>query len=721
MNHFVLNNEEYVRRINVVNDIVYANAQYLSDSTGKDLEYCAGWVRQQIAPDGKMPLVNPRVLYLEKRTHGNREKYEGTLLGYLSENIDEHNRMISPTLATYERPEVKKSMLVEFTDDNVKERNRYKHAMFESDQRGETVKTIFNNTMQNTKKENNNSLSGAFASEHNAVHNKSGHSSLTSTCRSATSYANATNEKFLMGNRHYFDYEVIIQDLVNFSRFTDKNDIADKMYLFNLHWPSVEDAMECILKSSRKYFNNVAREAIIKDYVMSLPKEVLAAFVYCGDLYHLAKHNPEFVRKFYTEMLATSCPEYNGEDSMAGVDDDTKALVSLCRSDILAGVTLKDLKKDSPDKYKEVCNTATTIKRVIDSYQEFINTFWRAKFLPASIAEFPGVVREAVLTSDTDSTIFTCQYWTKWFTGSINFTRESFAIGYITTYLSSQIVANSLAMMCANLGVGPDMVRKVAMKNEYYFPIYSLTLLAKHYFCYVSAKEGNVYKKFKTDIKGVNLRSSKAPKEITAKLHDYMRSIMDSIYAGKELTLEDVVGPVRNIEYEIRQDLLNGGVKYLTGEQIRASSAYSKGDLAPNYRHYKLWQEVFAPKYGYTEAPPINTFKVSVELDKAKVLEKWIDSLDDKGLSLRLKKFVADNGVNGLTAFQVPQIIAKQSGLPKEILTAMDVRKGVTLIMKPFYIVLEAFGIYLLNDGFTRLLTDGIFEDQSLRSSPQVE
>lgn len=56
---------------------------------------------------------------------------------------------------------------------------------------------------QNAKKIAINSLSGMHGFTGNILYVKSGHSSLTSMCRSATGYGNANNEKLLAGSRHY--------------------------------------------------------------------------------------------------------------------------------------------------------------------------------------------------------------------------------------------------------------------------------------------------------------------------------------------------------------------------------------------------------------------------------------------------------------------------------------------------------------------------------------
>jgi hypothetical protein len=57
-------------------------------------------------------------------------------------------------------------------------------------------------------------MSGAMSSPSTPLHNKTGHSTLTSGCRNTTSFSNANNEKILTGNRHYYNVNIILNNLV---------------------------------------------------------------------------------------------------------------------------------------------------------------------------------------------------------------------------------------------------------------------------------------------------------------------------------------------------------------------------------------------------------------------------------------------------------------------------------------------------------------------------
>lgn len=710
-NPFLKPDEEYTRSLDVMGGYIHANASMISRAESIPYEEAREWVvASMVNEDGFNRPHNPKVLYLWQKTRGNRDSFETTLMDYIKDVTVENNSLMSPTMAVYVRPEEKQALTGDFTDGNIKDRNMWKEKKFELGQRGDNVGAVYSDTMQASKKEQNNSLSGAQATSSNTLYNKSAHSTLTSTCRSATSYANASNERFLKSNRHYWNAEVVLQDLSNAELYGPHEEIRQAVVQFNMVMPSVEDTIECVRKSSKKYWRSPSSMDHVIEFIKYMSPEGRAAFVYTGDLFQLAKHNPELIRSLYTEMMMTAKkPIGDNVDYMASVDSDIKALTSLLCTPLLAGRSLKDVKKEDPDSYFTVCATVKHVKDTIGKWAAFIDTFLRPRYCQPSIAEFPGIIREAVLTSDTDSTIFTNMHWTHWYTGRYDFTEDSYAVGYITTYFASQVVANALALLVGNLGVGKRMLRKLAMKNEFYFPTYSLTPAAKHYFTYMSAQEGNVFKSLKTEIKGVGLRSSKAPPFVTEQLHEYMMWLMDSVMEGKSWSAAEILKTPIDLETRIRKNIESGGVEFLSSEKIKDFTAYSKGASAPNYRHHLLWKEVFAPKYGHVDEPPYQTFKVSARLDSRRKFREWVDSIEDKSLANRFETFMDKYGFESTTSFQIPQMIAMQHGIPKEIIPVIDVRKGVTLIMKPFYVVIESLGLYISNERNTRLLTDSIW------------
>lgn len=715
INPFVLPHSEYVRKVDIVKDYTESQALYLHLMRGVSLDVCRTFVRESMLPGKVNELKDPKTLILEQRKRGNRKKEVTTFLAFLDE-VKANSYLISPSMTVYKRPEEIVSKLGEFTSFNVDERNKFKKLQKKAKQDDNVIEYSKNNTLQTSKKENNNSLSGAFASSGNALYNKSSHSSLTSTCRCATSYANASNERFLAGNRHYFDVDVTMQELINAERLAPVEAIEGAIKKYGLKVPTVQETWECIEKSAIKYWRNRLRQQDVKDFIATMTDVGRANIVYTGDLYQLAKLNPEFVREFISSIAkpaeVTSLPDPVLGDVLGKADGDVIALVTLLCSDLTAGKNLFETKEKSPEIYYTVNATAINVKAWLENYAEFIDGFLKPRHPQSAIFEFPNIIREAVVTSDTDSTIFTTQMWTKWMTGSYNFDPQSYHTGYAITYIASQIVANALGMLCGNLGVGREFIKELAMKNEYYFPGYKLTNIAKHYIQMRSACEGNVYKEMELDVKGVNLRSSKAPKHVTQKLHEWFVEILHKPMTGEVYTVETLLDWPIQVETEVRKDITLGGVQYLPSERINEATAYSAGEQASQYRHYKLWDEVFAPKYGYVDAAPIQTYKVCINVNKKALFKDWLENMEDRQLAERFKKFAAENRLESMTSFQMPQSIARQNGIPKEVMDVLDIRRATMLIMSPYYLVLESFGIFIANSKFSRLMTDYIFEGE---------
>lgn len=715
INPFVLENHEYNRKVDLVKDYVETTALYLNLMRNVDYNQCLKYVNQSLRPGMINELRNPRTLILQQRKRGNRHKEDTTFLDFLDE-VKANNYLISPSMTVYKRPEEVKSKLGDFTDHNVKERNVYKKLAKKHGQNKNFVEANINNTLQSSKKENNNSLSGAFASSGNPLYNKSSHSSLTSTCRCATSYANASNERFLAGNRHYYDQDVVIQEIINAERLSPKQAILYAVDKFNIHIPTDEEVWECISKSSVKYWRNKIKQNEVKELISKMTPHGRCALVYTGDLYHLAKHNDLVIRDFITDIAKpaeeTSVPDPVYGDLLVSADSDIIALVTLLCSDLTAGKNLFETKEPTPHIYFTVNATAVRVKLWLEKYKDLINGFLKPRYAQSSIAEFPNIIREAVVTSDTDSTIFSTQMWTKFITGSYNFDPQSYHVGYAITYIASQIVANALGILCGNLGIGKDMVRVLAMKNEYYFPGYKLTKIAKHYIQMRSACEGNVYDKMKLDVKGVNLRSSKAPKHVTEDLHRWFVEILHKPMNGETYNMESIMEWPIKVETTVRNSIQSGEIEYLPSERVNEATAYGQGEDSHNYRHYKLWEEVFAPKYGYVDPAPIQTYKICIKVNKKALFKEWLDTMEDRQLAERFKDFAARNKLDSMTSFQLPQSIARQSGVPKEIMDVLDIRRGTMIIMAPYYLILESFGIFIANSKHTRLMTDYIFDGE---------
>lgn len=708
INPFVWETNQYTRTLNFLPEAIDQAALFLSKSTGDSLETTKAFVQNTISPNGAFPYKDRNVRYLERNKVGDRELKEGTFTEYLEKVFNRRSPM-PPTMTAYVPVEEDVSILGEYIEGNVAERSRFKKIKFEAGQRGDKDAADEADGIQNSKKILNNSLSGAHSSPSTGLYNKSSHSTLTSGCRITTAYGNANNEKFLAGNRHYWSPDVILANIVTIVKHTDYLSFNRAVEEFGIVMPSVDAVMECIHRSAFYYWRNDARMATIRKTVEGLTDIERGAFLYIGDLYHFAKYNDSIVRTMLGELSDVTTQSVSVEEAdkwLGSASADMKVFINLLCSEWTADKNIKDIKANTPEIYGIIGANAKNVVERLNKYRTLIQGIFRPSTLHGSIAKLPSIVRRAVLASDTDSTIFTNQYWTKWYVGKLDFSIQSYRIGYTTTFLTSQVVIHLLGMMSAQIGLSKQHLHKLEMKNEYYFPVFTLTSRAKHYFGNKSAQEGNVFTKMKSEIKGVELRSSNAPKVINDKLHGLMTTVLEKTMADGTMSIREIMDPIYTIESSIINDLHSGGHTYLRTMPLKDGSAYVDGDNAPAMFHHKLWQAVFSPKYGEAPELPYQGVKVSVNLNNPTKLKLFLLSIPDRHLAERLDSFLKANKRDKLAVLVFPKPLIELHGVPQEIRPAIEHRKLVHSIMAPYYLFLESFGIYMTNKKQTRLVHD---------------
>lgn len=714
MNPFLKPAEHYKRRWQLLRDYVNDAACFLTQRTGRPLEESRAFVIESITK-GKRQLTMPMARFLIKNKYGDREIQEIPFHQYLSRAVG-NDEIIAPTLTTYLPTTVRESLLGVYINNNVKRRSVAKKAMFQAEMDNNKTLQDMYKSQQTTFKIKNNALSGAHCSPFTPLWNKTIHSTLTSICRSATSYANANNEKFLCGNRHYYSPMIVETNIISIINHVDKEAIHRMMGRYNLHVPSNEEIMEAIAFSTRHYWNSEEAMEPIRALVETLSPWQRCAFLYVSDFYHLAKYNEGFARTFLDRLSLKATESISNLDECDAIlkkmDDNMKAFVSiLCATEL----RFKDIKsvRERPYDYGIIASTAKQKYEVIADYAEFIETFWATDNLPSSVFAVPSIVRRGVLTSDTDSTIFTVQSWVKWHRGSLDFDDGCTATANAMVYLVSQVVSNILAVFSGNMGVEEKFMFQLEMKNEFYFPVFSLTSRAKHYYAYRAVQEGVMKRELEDEIKGVALRSSAVATDIIKLSQQTMRDIMNTVMRGDMISLRYLVRKVATIEREVLEEMLKGSFKYYRKTRIQDASAYKNENS--NFLFYSLWQEAFAPKYGPAPEPPYNAIAASLTTGKRPAFLKWLETMEDQVMASRIRDWATRNNKQYIGTIYMPQINLLARGVPLEIASIVDHRTLVAQLMESFYLVLEGVGIFARNKKITRLLSD----DPTILSLPE--
>jgi hypothetical protein len=716
MDHFVNPDETYVRDVNLRQTYVQEAATYIAKMRSIPIEKAVDFVQQVVSPGAKYALKDPATLVLVRQPNGDRVQVTMRFSEFL-DSVYQKRQMLSPSMTSYVHPDEKKSLLAIYIDKNLARRKAAKAEMMAAKMAGDVALENIGNSKQTTFKIKNNSLSGAHSSPYTILWNKSSHSTLTSTCRVATSYGNANNERFLYGNRHYWCPDIARNNIISIINHTDLDRMERVMDKFDIQPPTVGEVMELLHRCCDNYWRDVDEMENLRELVLTLSPVERAAFSYTSDMYHLAQTNPKFTREFLRRLSyhpPEPLPLSEAKVEIKKMDGNLEAFVFMLCSKELAGGTLKDARGDKtnvlleierPEDFGRIGSAAKSVNETLDFYQDFIRCFWVTDNLPASIFQAPSILRRSAVTSDTDSTIFTVQHWTTWYVGRLDFTKQSEDIASTMVYLAGQLIRHVLATTSGAMGVAKQYVKKLSMKNEYYFPVFGLTSRAKHYYGYRAAQEGNVLKELELEVKGVALRNSNVPPKITAQAHGLIRYVMDSIMIGRQMNATQILRFVAKVEDDIRQGVMSGAYGLLSKMQIKAAQAY-KNPESSNFLHYDMWETVFADTYGHAPPPPYVSVKVPVNLDRKADMQKWLGEMENQAIADRLRAWLESHGKNTMAIMMLPEMILAQSGIPKEVVSAVDIRPLIIQTVEAFYLILESLGIFMKNKEQTRLVSD---------------
>jgi hypothetical protein len=638
-------------------------------------------------------IYDPPVLYFERGGNGDRFQTECRLSEYIS-NVVKNEEVLAPTFTSYLPEHVQPSLIVEFLEDNVALRSIAKKEAFKAKVAKDMDRYIIKDNEQDNAKRFNNSCSGAFGAQGNVLNNPTAHNTLTSIVRCESSISNASNEKILAGNRHYYSSAVTLNNIIFITSQFDHVEMETVMQRYGLVYPSVEDVAACIRYSTWEYWRGLVEWIPIQEYIDALTPLERAAVVYIGDFYHIRIYNPDVVRTMLAALSAAVTADM--EDPIGYIHKADEQIVNvahqICRS-VTAGrgkvydtMPLADVQL--------LAGTIQNIESTLASYRDFIRVMFLTHVLPASTAYIPDMMRRVVVLSDTDSTMFSVDEWVQWYMGRPSFTDEAVALASSMMYIATQCIAHELAIFSANLGVARSKLFRIAMKPEFSFPVFAQSSVAKHYYTCTAVKEGNVYAENELEVKGVNLKSSAIPKHMVTDLHARMQSILDTIQAGEPVSLLGELTWVADLEREIIASLRSGDVTYYKQTKIKSAESYSKSSEESPYIHYTLWNRIFMPKYGAISPPPYGVIKIPTVVTNITQLKRWLDAIDDVGLRERLAEWLASRNKRDLGTMYVPTMFVKAYGIPAEILLALDVKRIVLDLTGGHRMFLETLGYF---------------------------
>lgn len=681
-------NEEYSRALNPVKDYVEQMTYFLHKEYGYPKDIAFAKVKKIISGS---KIKNPIIKYQYKDENGDLDIGELKLLDYIEDTI-KNNEIIVPSFTTYVNPSKKKSLHSEFISSNVINRSKYKKAAFKAKQDNDTAGYMFNNCLQKKMKINNNSLSGAYGSGATVLFNPSAHYTLTSIIRCMSSIGNAITESLVAGNKHLRSPEITYSYITGLLYRLDKNTIEFAISKYNLYIPTTQEVMDkLILENIEPYWRDSKIENELYNYISKLEDYERVALLYTNDLWNIKNFNESLVRDLVSSLSR----------KVTGVTDDVKYLKDET-IEILSKVINAELIKGKNVNYNELkgtetlfalASTAKNISEVLSKYRLLFRAFFVTDVLPISVAYIKDMLRSSVILSDTDSTCGTYGKWVEWYYGKTLFGEEPTAIAFTIAAINSQVIDHGLKILVNNMNMSLEAMDLIKMKNEFFWPVFTVANVNKHYFASTTIQEGNVYNKPDLELKGVHFIASTANKEITGGIHNLIINLNEDISNNKKISIKEYGSKIADLERTIIKRIKAGDVDIYKKDKIKSKNTYKGTPALSPYFHHMLWEEVFADKYGHIQEPPYDTIKVPTILDNKKKLDEWIESIEEP-MKTKLINFLNKHNKTSLGTIKPPIPIVAMNGLPEEIGRVIDIYRIVNDNMLAGYYFLETIGLY---------------------------
>lgn len=541
--------------------------------------------------------------------------------------------------------------------------------------------------LQNAFKIFNNAQSGAMSSGGNCMTNHTGHTSLTSTTRCLTSTANLTNEQFIAGNRFYHNPDATLQSMIARIQVTDFKLLEEVMEKYKLHYPSPEDLMKRVRYCSSRYWDSESQMKQIETFVDKLNPLERASILYSLDLFSLFNHNREMVTTYFDKWC--NVPEFDGTKLLKPDSGDRYVLC------------VSKLPRDPSNEQVQSLNYYHV--QVEKEYADFIKVFFKSPIPPTGLFNVINAVRDCVLTSDTDSSIYSVDEMIDSYT---NDNSQGVKLNGVLTYFIRMISLDQHRQLSSNMNVSKKNLTLLEMKNEFYLSAYVTTDMSKHYYAYQDMVEGVVNSDLEIECKGVHLKSSKIASVIKDKAQELMVMTLDAIKSGGTINAAEVLHGIGELERSIVNDIQNGDYGWLSRESIKPAAAYTNPD-SEKYLYHSLWEDVFSEKYGPAPELPYTGIKMSVDLTSKSKLNAYLERIEDITIREKFKAFLESKGKDKLTNLYLPMERAQNlKDIPLEFKQAIDYRTLLKQNLKSVYTVLHSTGIYYVNDSITRLVSD---------------
>lgn len=673
-------------------DLIDGTEDYDIDDgrTGKDKL----WPTVQI-----LRYVNPTEHNKYKHSCGNisyqkQEELLEVLNGY-------KEKIMSPFGSFYETPDKQQSFFKGMIDIKMKQRKTEKKAMLKCKKSGDKAGEVYHNNKQATIKIITNSIIGCTGCGNNFVSSISNFNSVTSISRFFVMNAYAHGERFLEGNFYFPSEESVISFILDCkTKGPDFNQVEKLARTYKLYIPDTNDVYQFLVKNLHRY-TFISEHEDIRILLSQCSCGELIFIYYVSNLKNIfQENNSELFKSWIAEFIDLrnslgDLSEISPED-VAELDGDlVTVLTTICQNFIPRNkkgnsLSAYDCINEAPEIAKRLAYIGRLMTDKMNQLWKLLKIFFDHNVEIANVIDHKNMFRDAIISSDTDSIIFTTKSWIEWYTGELKINELGFIINSIVVYFLSKATAFVLKHLSASVGTnGKDNLVKMNMKNEFTMSIDILTSLKKHYMSLLNIQEGVFFGTPRPDFKGVGIRGSNFVKLVLNYVDWFINQLFSEILTEGKVNIQDKIYDVLCFERMIYDSLNQGNTEFLNVEPIKTKDEYKDSDRSV-YFNYLFWEKVFAEKYGSIQIPtkcfvlPLTNLR-STDYE-AYLLKNYPD------IHRSLKAFLTDNPDKNITRIPINPMTET---IPEELKPITNYRSIIYSNTRPLFLIMKSFGVAL--------------------------
>jgi hypothetical protein len=633
----------------------------------------------------------------QRHSYGNQtfiEDYDLTKL------INEYrSKVISPFGSFYETTDKCSSFLKGMVDVKKKLRKAEKKKMLQAKKDGDKTAEVFHNNNQATIKIMMNSLIGAMGSGFNFLSSIANFNSVTSIARYCIMNSYAHAERFLESNFYFRTEEQLLNFLVTCKLYGPPSaDVEKIVKQYQIYEPSCDDVYDFLIGSLHRY-NFPSDHPEIRKYIATCNLGERCFLFYMSNMKQLVFKNEDFFRPWIDDLFVDTHVDYTlpvAPEDLFKLDGDLVVVLSTVYNKLMPtnergnSISVYDLLEDkfkNPELAKRLVCIGKYMQSRLDYIQPLFDIFMQHSVGIGYVAEHKYMFRDTVVTSDTDSIIFTTKSWVQWYNGMLKIDQRAFNMNALTVYWLSKANANILFHLSSIFGALGDDMFILNMKNEFMMPIEILTSLKKHYASILKIQEGVFYSTPRLDIKGVNLRGSNFSKGTLNYVEWFIRDLINDIVETGKMNARKYILRVLQFERMIYNTLQQGDAKFLTVDPVKSKEEYTDADRTI-YFNYLFWEQVFGDKYGNIAVPTKCYILPLTNVRHHSYLYHLEQTSPD--IAKRLDKFLQKNPDKNISRIPINPLTNK---IPDELKLITNYKNIISQNARPLYLILSSFGI----------------------------